>query len=378
MIDLCEFGFDDRETGYIKSYIDYCRTWKPPSDCDYRLYESGLDENERLSRLLSYLNHQHYKQFYREVFFDGFEVISGDEEPSAVDSYGPEDQPFDPLELFDLLGEGLEKTISLKNDPLLAVSEISECARIFKLGGAPGYRYFLGTLEGLIWVHSDRVRDDKEFQNCARYVSALWEASIPALNWERIQRKRSVWECPSYSVTEIYLESLPDNDSRIEHLRKLKIECEAYHSEAELEKYTSEDAEYKKGVREAFIKLCDINIRRLEALQELKLPDEASQPTIDQANTKNGDRTLDRTTLFLNYLLTNAKVDCTNIDKAKTISFLTGYSEKTIRQKLSNIHGKDNEKSFETYNEDMRKVRDYFSLVGLTEIAESVERDLSN
>lgn len=269
MIELSEYGFDDRETSYIKSYIDYCRTWKPPSDCNYRLYESGLDENERLTRLLSYLNHQHYKQFYRELFFDGFEVISGDEEPNAVDSYEPNDQPFDPLEHFDLLSEALDITIRLKNEPLLVVSEISEITRNDQRSGAPGYRYFLGTLDSLLTLHTEYLKSDKEFQTCVSYISALHEASIPALNWDRVQKKRAIWECPSFSVTEIYLESLPDNDSCIEHLRKLKIDCEAFHSEAEFKLYTVEDAEYKKGVREAFIRLCDINIRRLEALQEL-------------------------------------------------------------------------------------------------------------
>lgn len=361
MIDLSEYGFDDRETAYIQSYLEYCQKWKPGN---YYLQDPRISIDARLTRLLSHLNDSRTGKFFRGILFNT---------EDSLDSYNASNKiEDDPLWHFDVLGNWLFSVVEPTHDPLYVTSRIKE-----GLDGAEHLKPLLKTLVELLNLQEEAINGDQRFLSCIGYINALYEEFEPTYI-RYLKKEHIIWVCPDFSVTKTYLESLADDALRIEHLRKLKIDCEAYNAEAELDATLSKLSEHNKDAREAFIKLCDINIRRLEALQELKRPDEVSQPTIDQATTKNGDRTLDRTTLFLNYLLTNAKADCTNIDKAKTISFLTGYSEKTIRQKLSNIHGKDNDKSFETYNEDMRKVRDYFNLVGLTEIAERVERDMDN
>lgn len=359
MMDLSEYGFDDDETAYIQSYLEFCRRWKPGN---YYLQDPGISIDTRLARLLSHLNDSRTGKFFRNILFN---------KEDSLDSYNSSNKiKDDPLWHFDVLGSWLFSVVEPTNGPLYVTSQIRE-----GLEGSEHLKPLLKTLVELLNLQEEAVNGDQRFLSCIGYINALYEELEPTY-LRYLKKEHLIWACPDFSVTKTYLDSLADDDLRIEHLRKLRIDCEAYNAEAELDATLSELSEPNKEAREAFIKLCDINIRRLEALRDLEKPKEESQPLIDQATAKNGDRSLDRTLLFLNYLFTNAKVDCKNTKKAKTISFLTGYSEERIRQKLSSIHGKDNDKSFKTYREDMRTVHDYFSLVGLTEIAESVERDL--
>ncbi len=94
-----------------------------------------------------------------------------------------------------------------------------------------------------------------------------------------------------------------------------------------------------------------------------------------EAKQKELGLSLDRATLFMNYLFTFAKVNCQNTRKAKVISFLTGYSTNTIGDKLSALHSKADD-NFIAYEEDMKIVRKYFESLGLTEIVNMIDKDL--
>jgi hypothetical protein len=85
--------------------------------------------------------------------------------------------------------------------------------------------------------------------------------------------------------------------------------------------------------------------------------------------------TLDRATLALNYLLTCAKANCHNTEKAKFISFLTGFSENTITQKLSKLHEKA-DLNFVNYEKDMKIIHKYFENLGLPDISNQIDNDL--
>ena len=90
---------------------------------------------------------------------------------------------------------------------------------------------------------------------------------------------------------------------------------------------------------------------------------------------KNTDLTLDRATLFLNFLFRFANVNCPNTKKAKVISFLTGYSENTVGDKLSALYSKEGN-NFVQFVKDMKIVRRYFENLGLSQITEMIDRDL--
>jgi hypothetical protein len=71
------------------------------------------------------------------------------------------------------------------------------------------------------------------------------------------------------------------------------------------------------------------------------------------------------------------EVDCSNIARAKFASFLTGFSDNTLRQQWSNIHWKRDENGV-GWSEDMRKIREYFEGIGLTQIVAKIDSDLDN
>ena len=71
------------------------------------------------------------------------------------------------------------------------------------------------------------------------------------------------------------------------------------------------------------------------------------------------------------------QVDCSNIQKARFASFLTGFSDNTLRQQWSNIHWKKNENGV-VWSEDMRTIREYFEGIGLTKVVADIDSDLDN
>jgi hypothetical protein len=81
--------------------------------------------------------------------------------------------------------------------------------------------------------------------------------------------------------------------------------------------------------------------------------------------------------LAIHYLLRFMEVDCSNIQKAKFASFLTGFSDNTLRQQWSNIHWKRDENGV-GWSEDMRTIREYFEGIGLTQIVAKIDSDLDN
>ncbi len=174
--------------------------------------------------------------------------------------------------------------------------------------------------------------------------------------------------CPAFKL---FLETLPDYQSKIKHLKTALIECEAVHLSEEHHGGSSDEIDYEKQSRETFITECKIEIKRLEQLSELEVKLEQGTDDIK----KHKDLTLDRATLLLNYLFTFAKANCHNTKKSEVISFLTGYSENTVGDKLSALYSKADE-NFVAYEKDMKIIRKYFEKLGLSKIVELIDRDL--
>ena len=81
--------------------------------------------------------------------------------------------------------------------------------------------------------------------------------------------------------------------------------------------------------------------------------------------------------LAIHYLLKCVKVKDNNTKKADFASFLTGYSENTLRQNWSNIHRKGDEKNT-SWENDMRIVREHFEALGLSEVVKLIDSDLTS
>lgn len=100
-----------------------------------------------------------------------------------------------------------------------------------------------------------------------------------------------------------------------------------------------------------------------------------------EKNQKQLGLTIDRATLFLDYLFKRAKIDCKNTEKAKVIAFLTGYSEKKIAQAFSRLEKEklefvDNTNASEKFSTDIKIIRNYFKTLRLDEIQQKIDNDL--
>lgn len=81
--------------------------------------------------------------------------------------------------------------------------------------------------------------------------------------------------------------------------------------------------------------------------------------------------------LAIHYLLRALNANENNTKKAKFASFLTGFSENTLRQNWSNIHRKSDEKDIGWEN-DLRAVRAHCVDLGLTGVVNLIDADLGS
>lgn len=131
------------------------------------------------------------------------------------------------------------------------------------------------------------------------------------------------------------------------------------------------------------IEFCELEISKLKEERELeKMMAEIQEPKEESAKgktkdtQKHKDLTLDRAVLVFNYLFKFAQVNSHNTEKSEFISFLTGFSKETIRQRLSNLHEKENNNR-NLWEKDLKIVRKYFESLGLTEIVKMIDNELS-
>jgi hypothetical protein len=88
-------------------------------------------------------------------------------------------------------------------------------------------------------------------------------------------------------------------------------------------------------------------------------------------------RTRYQALVTVHYLLRSSDARENNTKKAEFASFLTGFSEHTLRQDLSNIHRKadDNGAAWES---DMKTVRGHFEELGLADVVKLIDNDLNS
>ncbi len=329
---------------------------------------------EEADDLKAFLQDKTLGDFYKSIFE---ELTIDDAETS---DYQPDPHSIKPLEIFRLLDEKKELVKNYKDDPFLVVSHL---AKNIQCRHKLQHKYFLYSLVDLLKFL--QIYDSDEFINCRNYMESLLESINISLVLERGVVEIEKWVSPNFIITEFFLEKLPDTQSKIRHLKEILIECEFFHLEIESCGDKSVEGEYEKQTREKFMEKCKIHIKRYEKLLELENEGLEKTVTLEEGQIeskdnikKHKDLTLDRAALFFNYLFSYAKADCHNTKKAEVISFLTGFSNNTIRQKLSNLYSKDNDKSLSAYKEDMRIVRKYFEELGLSEIVDLIDRELKS
>lgn len=185
-----------------------------------------------------------------------------------------------------------------------------------------------------------------------------------------------------FDLVKGHLKTLPDDKAKIIYLIEAKTDYEQQRFKYEFESPT-------------FDQKCELEIEKLTKLSQLKtIPEqkEISAKDAIQTNEKIGEReakqkalglTQDRAVWAMNYLFTAAKVNCHNTEKAKFISFLTGFSEAKIAQSFSRIEKLKLELEEKTEfskknSDDYDVIRNLFGILHLTEIQEQIEKDFGN
>ncbi len=296
--------------------------------------------DEEIEELDGYLNDEWNHDIYEE--------LCGEEYDDYKDL-------FEPLEFFRLLYFHIGFVKANKAKPLYVSRNLKKISLTDEQ-----LAFFYFRLE----MYFDDVKEiDKQLSVCCREISKL-------RNNLDIEDEEDEVEIPSRKGTfeEIleHLETLSTLREKIAYLIKEKIQYEQNHFLLD------------ERTRPTLAEKCKLEITKLQEIARLEASANSSKPKQDEPNhniKRHKDLTLDRATLLMNYLFTFAKVNCHNTKKAEVISFLTGYSENTVGDKLSALHSKADE-NFTAYEKDMKIIRKYFEKIGLSEIVELIDRDL--
>jgi hypothetical protein len=259
---------------------------------------------------------------------------------------------FEPLKFFRLFHSQIDFVKNNKNKPLFVIENLTNLELTLKQK-IVFFDYLLGNLQ---------INDDRQSRICSRQLEKL----IDELKEENEKTETAQQKAELERVLD-HLETLPNYAEKISDIKQAK------------EQYEKTKITFGTSSGETFDKKCELIIKKLKQLQSL----EASS-SINKKNEfskdinhrqKDKDLTLDRAVLIFNYLLNYAKVNAHNTQKAEFISFLTGFSQNTIVQKLSRLHEKA-DLNFIGYKKDMKIVRNYFEKLSLYEITKAIDNDL--
>ena len=185
-----------------------------------------------------------------------------------------------------------------------------------------------------------------------------------------------------FELIKEHLKTLQSNNSRIVYLIEAKTDYEQRKNEINYESTN-------------FVGKCNSEIEKLKQLIQLEAGSEQKEiVTKDavQTNEKIGERetrqkalglTLDRAVWAISYLFESAETKCHNTEKAKFISFMTGFSETKIAQSFSRIERIKSEMEEKTEtskknSDDYKIIRKLFETLNLTEIQKQIDKDFGN
>lgn len=295
--------------------------------------------DEEIEELDGFLQYRFFHDIYEEL-------TSEDEDYFAL---------FEPLDFFRLFESAADHIDENKTKPFSVSKYLNKELRARnKQLLKDKQRYFL--YEKLLLWFSDERQQNQQIEICCREISKLLEKLDV---YQQDKEDTPTRKDPFENVLR-HLETLPNYKEKIAYLIQEKTRSE--------QRETDWDGLF--GTK-TFAEKCELEIIALRQLMQLEAKPEKAADRINKHN----DLTLDRAALTLNYLLTYAKANCHNTEKAKFISFLTGYSEKQIAQKLSKLHKKEDE-NYTAYERDMKVISQYFAKLGLTEITNQIGRDI--
>jgi len=269
---------------------------------------------------------------------------------------------FEPLGFFQVFSRTFKHIEKNKSKPL-SISKFLQKELALLHSKKPltdKQRYFF--YDKLLWWFENIREEDKQLNICCREIEKLKD------NLEVIWKEVKTPEREDVFAKDLkHLETLPSEKDRIAYLIQRRAE------EQQSRQYWKLPGE--KTLAEKY----GLEIDKRKELMKLEESQAASITDVK----KHKDLTLDRAVLLVDYIFKAAKVNCKNTQKAKVISFLTGYSENTIVQSFSRIEKEkleiedESEISDKFYN-DMKIVRDYVEKIGLAEAVKIIDKDLGN
>lgn len=324
---------------FLYAIIEETRSYNSVKTMARKKTKAELSDEE-MEELDSYIRYEFNHDIYTEI----------------TDKYEDNYEIFQPLEFFRLFYEQTDFISENKAKPTF----VSRNLQKLPLTDQQKYYFF----EALLDYFVDDEDDDGEIKICRR--------EIYRLRFDLDDYKNSV-EMPEikipkpfdFSAVLTHLNSLDSLREKISYLIEEKTKYEQDHNTLSF---------YSLGEK-TFAQKCQLEIKKLKELASLRSSAPAVASIAPEPSTKkHPDLTLDRSVLAVNYLLTFAKANAHNTEKAKFISFLTGFSENTIRQKLSNPYDKDSSNPA-ALKKDLKLVRAYFEKLGLSQIASQIDQE---
>ncbi len=307
--------------------------------------------DEEIEELDGFLQFEFFYKIYKEL----------------ADKNGKYFELLEPLECCRVVRQSVELIEVNKTKPLTVSGHLKKELTLF--GEKPltnEQRYFLYKY---IADYFEYVREgDEQLDICCSEILRL-QKNLD-VKWKTVKTPIPEKKYDFEKVLE-HLETLSDYKEKIAYLIQQKTKYEQNHIGLALNFAKEKGLALNFGRGKNFAEKCQLEIDKLEKLRQLEVTPKQTTDSIK----KHKDLTLDRATLLLNYIFTYAKTNCHNTKKAEVISFLTGYSENTIGDKLSALHSKADD-NFINYEKDMMIVRKYFENLGLSEIVEMIDRDL--
>jgi hypothetical protein len=292
--------------------------------------------DEELKELDNYLQDEFNSTIYTEIKYTDYKEL------------------FEPLDFFRMFYSQVDFIKENKAQPSVAVQKLSD------LDLSDEQKYIV--LDYLSVYFDDEASEDADIRICCRKMEHLKEELTERFENENEESKTAKIETKDeFQELLKHLKTIPTYKEKIAYLIKEKARYEQNQSGLDL------NIDNEK----TFAEKCDLEIKKLTDLRALEQKEVVSKESLK----KHPDLTLDRATLFLNYLFTFARANCHNTKKAEVISFLTGFSKNTIGDKLSSLHSKADE-NYLNYKKDMEIISKYFESLGLSEIVEMINRDL--
>ncbi len=258
---------------------------------------------------------------------------------------------FEPLEYFRLFYQQLEFIRNNKSKPFYVVEKLNELELNDKQKSM-----LLRDLKAYLYGSNDR-----QIEICCLQI----QGKIDLLDSENEIKEANIQNEKFEKVLQ-HLETLPDYKEKIAFLTQEKTNYEQSRIGSRAANKTN------------FSQKIDLEIKKLKELRNLEIIRSKSESNLLEENKqKHKDLTLDRAVLFFYYLFKYQKLSFDNKQKAKVISFLTGYSANTLEQQFSQIHKKANT-NFSNYEKDMQIVRNQFEILGLTEVTKMIDNDLAD